>query len=93
MGRSVARERGPGAAVPLRVGLVVFVPLVLDHPEAADADVWSGHLHPIQGDPARRGGEEGRKGVLGNVSERPPGNASASKYVVVSMFCALLYLL
>lgn len=50
---------GGGAAVPLRVGLVVFVSLVFDHPEAADADVWSGHLHPVQGDPAGRKRREG----------------------------------
>lgn len=50
-------------AVPLRVGFVVFVPLVFDHPEAADADVRSGHLHPVQSDPARGGGD-GRKGAL-----------------------------
>lgn len=36
---------------PLWVGLVVFVSLVLNHSVAADADVWSGHLHPIQSDP------------------------------------------
>lgn len=56
---TVAASRGVGrAAVPLRVGLVVFVPLVFDHPEAADADIWSGHLHPVQSDPAK--GREGR---------------------------------
>lgn len=51
---------GGGVALPLRVGLIVFVSLVFDHPEAADADVWSGHLHPIQGDPA--GGKRREEG-------------------------------
>lgn len=60
--RRPGRVGGPGAAVPLRVGFVVFVSLVFDHPEAADADVWSGHFHPVQSDPARGG--EGRKGAL-----------------------------
>lgn len=80
-------EGGPGAAVPLRVGFVVFVPLVLDHPEAADADVRPGHLHPVQSDPAR--GEE-RGGGERQRTDRPAGNASGGKYVVVvivSMFC------
>lgn len=88
-GRLATPEGGPGAALPLRVGFVVFVPLMFDHPEAADADVRSGHLHPVQGDPARG---EGRKG---SVSARPdqPEKASGGKYVVVSVFCALLYLL
>lgn len=51
-------------AVPLWVGLVVFVSLVFNHSVAADANVWPGHLHPIQSDPAThtdtisvRGGE------------------------------------
>lgn len=39
-------------AVPLWVGLVVFVSLVFNHSVAADANVWPGHLHPIQSDPA-----------------------------------------
>lgn len=39
-------------AVPLWVRLVVFVSLVFNHSVAADADVWPGHLHPIQSDPA-----------------------------------------
>lgn len=39
-------------AVPLWVGLVVFVSLVFNHSVAADADVWSGHLHSVQSDPA-----------------------------------------
>lgn len=39
-------------AVPLRVGLVVFVSLVFNHSVAANANVWPGHLHPIQCDPA-----------------------------------------
>lgn len=61
---------GGGVALPLRVGLIVFVSLVFDHPEAADADVWSGHLHPIQGDPAggKRREEEGGGLVPGNTS-------------------------
>lgn len=62
-------NRGAAAdsdAVPLRVGLVVFVSLVLNHSVAADANVWPGHLHPIESDPATqtdeitiRGGETG----------------------------------
>lgn len=39
-------------AVPLWVGLVVFVSLVFNHSVAADANVWPGHLHPVQSDPA-----------------------------------------
>lgn len=39
--------------VPLRVGLVVFVPLMLNHSVATDAHVGPGHLHPIQSDPAK----------------------------------------
>ena len=39
-------------AVPLWVRLVVFVSLVFNHSVAADANVWPGHLHPIQSDPA-----------------------------------------
>lgn len=39
-------------AVPLGVGLVVFVSLVFNHSVAADANVWPGYLHPIQCDPA-----------------------------------------
>lgn len=39
-------------AVPLWVGLIVFVSLVFNHSVAADANVWSGHLHSIQSDPA-----------------------------------------
>lgn len=39
-------------AVPLRVGLVVFVSLMFNHSVAADAHVRPGHLHSIQSDPA-----------------------------------------
>lgn len=39
-------------AVPLWVGLVVFVSLVFNHSVAADANVRPGHLHPVQSDPA-----------------------------------------
>lgn len=63
-----AAPEGGGAAVPLRVGLVVFVSLVFDHPEAADADVWSGHLHPVQGDPAG-----GKRREEGSFSARTDG--------------------
>lgn len=35
----------------LWVGLVVFVSLVFNHSVAANANVWPGHLHPIQSDP------------------------------------------
>lgn len=61
MRRLAAPEGGLETALPLRVGFVVFVPLMFDHPEAADADVWSGHLHPVQSDPARGGEERKRK--------------------------------
>lgn len=45
-------EAGDSDAVPLWVGLVVFVSLVFNHSVAADTNVWPGHLHPIQCDPA-----------------------------------------
>lgn len=41
-------------AVPLWVGLVVFVSLVFNHPVAADADVRPGHFHSVQCDPATK---------------------------------------
>lgn len=50
---------------PLRVGLVMLVPVVLDHSVAAYADVWARDLHPSQGDPGdgdRRTGAGTRKG-------------------------------
>lgn len=56
------------AAVPLWVGLVVFVSLVFDHSVAADAYVRPGHLHPVQRDPERHRG--GRGGQRGKSSER-----------------------
>lgn len=86
-GEKSARERlrrEGRAAVPLRVGLVVFVSLVFDHPEAADADVWSGHLHPVQSDPAE--GKRREEGEGFSAWEHIRNN----KYVVVSMSCALL---
>lgn len=47
------QRAGPDTdAVPLWVGLVVFVSLVFNHSVAADANVWPGNLHPIQSDPA-----------------------------------------
>lgn len=47
-----SRGAAPGSdAVPLWVGLVVFVSLMFNHSVAADAYVWSGHLHPVQRDP------------------------------------------
>lgn len=73
-----------GAAVPLWVGLVVFVSLVFDHPEAADADIRAGDLHPVESDPGRR---EGRRGSFSARTD-----ATGGKYVV-SVFCALLCLL
>lgn len=39
-------------AVPLWVGLIVFVSLVLNHSVATYANVGPGYLHPIQSDPA-----------------------------------------
>lgn len=48
------RSRGAAPdtdAVPLWVGLVVFVSLMFNHSVAADAYVWPGHLHPVQRDP------------------------------------------
>lgn len=50
---------------PLRVGLVMLVPVVLDHAVAAYADVWARDLHPSQGDPGdgdRWAGAGTRKG-------------------------------
>lgn len=37
--------------------------------------------------------EEEKGGRQRQRTDRPPGNASGRKYAVVSMFCALLYLL
>lgn len=43
---------------PLGIGLIVLVPLVLDHPVAADPHIWPRHLHPIQRNPWRERDEE-----------------------------------
>lgn len=51
MGTRSRRAASDSDAVPLRVGLVVFVSLVFNHSVAADAYVWPGHLHPVQRDP------------------------------------------
>lgn len=66
-------------AVPLWVGLVVFVSLMFDHSVAADAYVWPGHLHSIQSDPAthkdtisirERKGNKGRDGKEKRLNKR-----------------------
>lgn len=38
---------------PLWIGLIVLVPLMLDHPVAADPHIWPRHLHPIQCNPLK----------------------------------------
>ena len=52
----------------MRVGLVMLVPVVLDHSVAAYADVGTRDLHPSQGDPGVR---DSRAGVGTRMGEEP----------------------
>lgn len=52
----------------MRVGLVMLVPVVLDHSVAAYADVRTRDLHPSQGDPGVR---DSRAGVGTRMGEEP----------------------
>ena len=69
-------------AVPLRVGLVVFVSLVFDHPVAADPDVRPGHLHSVQSDPGTQ--RPLFRGSYGHGGGRGKG-AGDSAFILISI--------
>ena len=66
-------------AVPLWVGLVVFVSLVFNHSVAADANVWPGYLHPIQSDPATHEDTISVRETKANTNENKEGDGKEKK--------------